>query len=388
VVYIFVFLGEFGFELLNWQGVIRKFAKTISPADKIICCSRASLYPLYESADAYIDISDVEQFRKSRACGYSALPSRDGAWYSIQALVFDQRLKSELRGFIFDRLQAMNGIESREPCAFIFSSEGLTLNGCKFGRTVYRHIPVGIVLGNLYRGMKFILPVDGKRIDEIKLRLFETIKPLDPRSDGNIYALLDIENNTYRRIEPDLGVLPSVAKQLGREPADEPFVLCQARWREIANPSSDVLPRGKMSKFIDALARQVRVVLLSFHTGRWLDSYSEFEGSPNCFSYHCKSFPEQACLIHFANHCLFFTEGDYGSHIYVPPLMGKDVTAIAPRSVYELKSAPIDFWNQEVFRFGGQIISKTSEEVFASDESLLESVQDTLSRVVVEQGLC
>ena len=27
--YIFVFLGEFGYELLNWQGAIRKFAGTI-----------------------------------------------------------------------------------------------------------------------------------------------------------------------------------------------------------------------------------------------------------------------------------------------------------------------------------------------------------------------
>ena len=386
MIYVFVFLGEFGYELLNWQGVIRKFAKTISPADKIVCCSRAHLYPLYESAEVYIDISDVELFRRSRASGYFAHPDRADSWDSVQSQRFHRRLKSQLQEFILDRLRATNGIESGEPCTFIFSSEGLKLNGCKFGRFAYRYSPLGAVLGNLYRGLKSILPVDGEGIDELKVRLFETIQPLDHRAGGNIYDLLDVENNTYRIIEPDLGVLKIVAKQLGWEPADQPYVLCQARWREIGNPSGDVLPREKMGKLIDTLASKVKVVLLFFHTGRWLDSYSEFEDSPNCFSYHGVSFPEQACLIHFASHCLFFSEGDYGSHIYVPPLMGKDVTAIAPRSVYDLDSVPIDFWNREVFRFGGQIIPKTSEEVFASDESLLDSVQDTLQRSILALG--
>ncbi len=32
--YIFVFLGEFGYEILNWQGVVRRFAQTIEPGDK------------------------------------------------------------------------------------------------------------------------------------------------------------------------------------------------------------------------------------------------------------------------------------------------------------------------------------------------------------------
>jgi hypothetical protein len=225
--------------------------------------------------------------------------------------------------------------------------------------------------------------VNGERIDELKLSLFEAIEPLDHRADGNIYDLLDVENNVYRRIEPDLGILPGVSEQLGWEPT-EPFVLCQARWREIANPSGDVLPRDRMGTLLNALAREVKVILLSFHTGRWLDSYSEFEDSANCFSYRCTSFPEQACLIHLASHCLFFTEGDYGSHIYVPPMMAKDVTAIAPRSVYELESSPIEFWNRNVFRFGGQIIPVAAEEVFASDDRMSAFVEDVLSRASIQ----
>ena len=95
---------------------------------------------------------------------------------------------------------------------------------------------------------------------------------------------------------------------------------------------------------------------------------------------------EQACLIHFAKHCLFFTEGDLGSHIYVPPFMGKDVTAVAPRSIYELESAPIDFWNRGVFRFGGQIVPLPTEEALRSDSSMRQTVQQILSHVPVALG--
>lgn len=84
--------------------------------------------------------------------------------------------------------------------------------------------------------------------------------------------------------------------------------------------------------------------------------------------------PSQSCyvncnvnrLIHFAQQCLFFTEGDWGSHIYVPPFLGKDVIAIAPRSVYAVGSTPLDHWNPNDFRFGGQVIPYVAEEVLAS----------------------
>ncbi|WP_141699198.1 hypothetical protein [Candidatus Thiosymbion oneisti] len=182
----------------------------------------------------------------------------------------------------------------------------------------------------------------------------------------------------YQKIEPDFTVLNAVEKQLGWN-LTEPFVFCQTRMRDTDQLSKDILPRGKLAKLIEAVAREVKVVLLSFHTGRWLDSYSEFENYPNCFRYPCKSFPEQACLIHFAKHCLFFTEGDFGSQIYVPPFLGKDVTAIAPSTVYRIGSTPIDLWNRNLFRFGGQIIPKVSEEVFASKNNMMKVVIDTLN---------
>jgi hypothetical protein len=43
--------------------------------------------------------------------------------------------------------------------------------------------------------------------------------------------------------------------------------------------------------------------------------------------------------------------------------MGKDVIAVAPRSVYTPWREAIDCWNREVFRFGGQLIPQVAEEL-------------------------
>ena len=123
----------------------------------------------------------------------------------------------------------------------------------------------------------------------------------------------------------------------------------------------------------------MRVVLLSFDTGRAFDSFSRFDPSLRCLHYRGRSFPEQACLIEFARRCVFFTEGTFGGHLYVPPLMGKDVVAIGPRSVDTEWSAIIDFWNRHVCRFGGQIVLKVSEDVLASGRSTRELADEIVS---------
>ena len=39
--YVFTFIGEFGYELLNWQGAIRKWVNLYKKdIDKIVICSR------------------------------------------------------------------------------------------------------------------------------------------------------------------------------------------------------------------------------------------------------------------------------------------------------------------------------------------------------------
>ena len=68
-------------------------------------------------------------------------------------------------------------------------------------------------------------------------------------------------------------------------------------------------------------------------------------------------------MIHFANQCIFLTEGDFRSHNYLPPLLGKDVVSVAPKDVLSLPSAAIDFWNKNVFTFGGQIMPLEYEQL-------------------------
>lgn len=336
--YVFTFLGEFGYELLNWQGVIRRFSKTLGPAGQIVCCSRANLYPLYETASLYIDISEIELFKKSQASCYFAILPGSSNQCSQENVAFDKELKSSLRSFIAERLPR-NNVRwlpwlTRERTVFVFSSDKVQLNGCTFG---------------------------------CDRNLFDL--------EGTIYDRLDLHNNAFRRIEPDLRVRDEIERRIGFD-LSEPYVLVQCRTREIGTRSTDVIP---IEQLLNALAENGKVVLLSFATGRKFDSYSHFDTSLKCVHFSCRSFVEQACLIHFANSCVFFTEGDFGSHMYVPPFMGKDVVAIAPRSVYGLGTTPIDFWNGNVFSFGGRIIPKVSEEIFANRNSVAELIDEVLS---------
>lgn len=71
----------------------------------------------------------------------------------------------------------------------------------------------------------------------------------------------------------------------------------------------------------------------------------------------------------------------------MPPFMGKDVTSVAPRSIYSLHSAPVDFWNQRVFRFGGRIIPGAAEDTLTSPATIEKAAGDILSRVSEKAGM-
>lgn len=333
MVFVFTFLGEFGYELMNWQGVVRKFSRTLGPADRIVCCSRASVYPLYEMADAYVDITEAPLFKRSRACCYSGTVGAGAPAHRVNR-AFDAALRASLRSFVRRRLQTLEPAWKRaadRELTFVFSSRKTEVRGFTFG-------------------------CDPERIEV----------------EADIYDQLDLGANLFVKIRPDLQVRRQVERTLGFD-LSEPYVLIQSRARSVG-PQSPIVPKEGL---ISELAKRMRVVLLSFDTGRAFDSASRFDPSLRCVHYRGRSFPEQACLIEFARHCVFFTEGDFGSHIYVPPLMGKDVVAIAPRRVYELGTAPTDFWNQHVFCFGGRITPKISEEVLASADSTRE-LADTI----------
>lgn len=337
MIYVFVFLGEFGYELLNWQGVIRKFiAKEKRQEDRVICCSRANLSPLYENADLYIDISDLSYFKNSVANMYWAhnpdcqifteygqqhKDTIDWELHSRKDKSYQKNMYEQIKKHVQLKLKE-NNIKDTRKIKFIFSSEPLNIQGLSFG-------PVKEVMSK----------------------------------KGGIYDDLNLDNNLFEKLVADESKREEIEKKLGFN-LNEPYILCQDGFREIVQRSKDKISKQSL---IEDIAKKIKVVLLSFSTGRNLDSYSNFRQTEGCYEYKCSSFLEQSCLVQNAKACLFFTEGDFRSHNYIPPLLGKDVYSVAPKNVFSIHTTPIDFWNNNVFKFGGNIIPVYSEDLINSD---------------------
>ncbi len=320
MVYIFVFTGEFGYEILNWVGVIRKFSQSLSHGDRIICCSRKGLKSFYNDFSEYVDVSHLAHFKKSRADRYGCYTKTNlERLYKYFRIDIQSRVNREIKAYVYSVVKDLQAM----PHEFIFSSEQHVMHNLKFGF-------------------------------------------------GSIYGNLDIDNNLYRVPAVDSSHKAKIEASLGFN-LDEPYILCQSAKRAVVARSTQAIPTEKL---LEPLSKKIKVVLLQFQTGRYADSYSNFAHVSNCFVYAADSFDEQGCLIANSYKCLFFTEGDFRSHIYLPPCLGKDVVAIAPADVYKIKgegralTSPIDFWNENVFTFGGQIIYKQFEEVFKSPETI------------------
>lgn len=346
--YVFVFLGEFGYELMNWQGVVRKFKSNCSKDEFVISCSRANTLPLYEECDEYIDISENTLFKNSVACGYvGMIPQHSSSDYALtiksplkafypqfntkEDLEYDKLLKDDLKAYILNKMSD----KYKSDVKFIFSSENTEIKGCKFG------------------------------CDRITFDF--------NNHDGNIYEHLDIQNNVYKKINCSKEVCNNLKKKIGLK--DRPFILIQDAKRDIVQRSKET---SNKELLIKKLSEIYDIVLLSFKTGRNKDSFSEFKKINNTYEYECNSFTEQTCLISMAETCIFFTEGDFRSHIYVPPFVGKDVYAIAPEDVYTLNTSPVEFWNKNVFRFDGNIKCYTNK--FLYDTNKIEEFVDAINK--------
>ena len=322
--YVFVFLGEFGYELFNWQGLVRKFKTTCSPEDKIIIGGRTGMDIWYPYADIFIDISDDLFYKASRADGYQAYDINTP--YRIESM---DVIKASVQAYIAEKLKPFK-IERPE---FIFSSDLNLINGVHFG---------------IWSKFFYIYGGEGHK--------------------QNLYAKIDydsaeVKSDLENRLQINLSA---------------PYVLVQGRKRDIVIRSKHVVPTEAL---VEKLAEKIPVVVLNFNTNRAWDSRSEIAAVKNCRVLETFSAHEQAILIKHAAECVFTTENDFGSHIYVPPFMGRDVLAIAGADVYKIGTTPIDFWNSKIFKFGGQILPFVSEEVFASDARLSGFCSIILERI-------
>ncbi len=317
--YVFVFTGEFGYELLNWQGVVRYFARNcINDDDKVVCCSRRGLHLLYEFADLYIDISNLNLFKNSVADMYYSELDR----VYFKESVMDSELNDDdtlMENILADEnqsyrkrtedeiLEYASGIVKKAyPDAeqdFVFSSRREMRNGVQF-------------------------------------------------SVGGIYRDLDLVHNCFVQIRQDDEKEALVRSKLPFD-LNNDYILVQTGKRRVVVRSKESI---MFSKLLEKLSKRMKVLLLDFDTGRLLDSNSNWQETELGYQYHCQDFSEQSVLINNSKKCVFLTEGDFRSHNYIPPFMGKDVYSIADQTVYDLPTSPLDFWNENVFTYGGQII--------------------------------
>ena len=306
MIYAFTFIGEFGYELFNWQGVIRKWAKNFKNSnDKIYIFSRHGLESWYEFADEYFDISTLESYNKTVAdcyTGYvwkeSNLPFDD--WPIIRKGKHIDDIKKDVKNLIKTKDKNIE---------WVFSCDYKEINGYHFGQGG----PGG---GGIYTGR------------------------------------LNLDNNEYRQIPINFNLKPFLQKNLSID-LDKPYILCQTGFRDGKGYTSKSKVKIDHKIILDKVNLNYPILFLNFNSGRYWDSTSNF--GQNIESYQCNNFNEQAYLIKNAKHCVFTTEGDFRSHLYLPPMLGRDVHIIASKEVLNLPSTSTDFWNKNIFNFGGKM---------------------------------
>jgi len=310
--YVFTFIGEFGYELFNWQGVIRKWCQeNKKPGDKVVVCSRQGLENIYEFADHYVNISQLNSYNNTVADCYKAyiweekkdLPFKD--WPIVGSGPIYDKLINNIKN---DVKQQVYSYLNSKPTKYIWSCDYTQMNGFYFGHGG----PGG---GSIYSNGKFL---NNNRFIKIDIPNFNNIK-----------------SKLQKEINLDL---------------DSPYILCQTGYRgghytEKSNTKID------HSKIFNNLQLDLPILYLDFNSGRYFDSTSNFKVK----SYSCSNFNEQACLISLSSYCIFTTEGDFRSHTYIPPMLGKDVHVVASNEVLNLPSESSDFWNRNIFHFGGKI---------------------------------
>jgi len=328
--YVFIFTGEFGYELLNWNGVVRKWvSENKQPDDTIVICSRKGLELIYEMADYYIDISDINSYKNSIADCYCSFV-RD----EFNNIIRDGEHQTD----IINTIKQVIIEAGFKNVSYIYSPIKTYIDGCLFGG------------GGIYG------------------------------PERELAGRLDINNNLYKKFKSDLSSQKQIENKL-KISLDKPFILCQTAARDIVKRDKTKL---EIDDFIISLSKHMPVVCLGFDVNKKLNSKSKFEIlSDNVFLFNSNTIDEQSCLIEKALHCVFFSEGDFRSHMYVPTFFGKSVTAIATKAVFNtisafpgMTNAPINFWNNNVWNFGGKIIPLYYETIQQSNnyDNIIEDI--------------
>jgi len=320
--YCFVFTGEFGYELLNWQGRIRKFS-TLHPETRIICASSEATRLLYYDFSEFIALDSSNAHTKGISDTYF-LRHENFIRDNIRDVVTAHLRRKKLKKFICDLYPKSES----DAFKFIFSDKLNFIGGFQFGAT--RWAP---------------------RINFLRKRNFQ-----------EIYDRLPIEQNLYVKLAPSQAVEETVKQKLTDMGVEFPFVAVQSADR-IAFLKKRRLEIATSDLFQGILS-QLPTLEISFTQSRETDTQSISLNSNK--KYFCSTLEEQVAIISLSAFCIFTSSGDYRSLHYVPSFCGKDNYSITSSSI--ISNSAIGLWNSQIFQFGGKIIPITAESLCFDEE--------------------
>jgi len=300
--YVFIFLGEFGYELLDWQGKIR-YLKKNNPELRIAILSRNSCEYLYKNMGKFIPLDTSKIYIESKADSYFARPPQKKN-SRISEIIFSIKIH-----YSINKLAKKTFQDSK--LQLVFSDRVTFLEQIQFGANIFLH-------GNY-----------------LKTACYQT----------GIYETVTLYGNDFQ--------IP-IHQSPFSEKMGENYVLFMKAERSSHNKDfQKIIVEDYLHAIIPGKTKKIFMV---FHSSRVFDSHGSIDASRLSNSITqvlVETLSQQLELIASADFCVFFTQGDLRSHVYLPPLIGKDVYVVSSDQIANYSY--IDHWNKNVFNFGGKI---------------------------------
>jgi len=309
---VFVFLGEFGYELLNWQGRIRKFSENF-PELILVAASREQCEILYRDSSKYfVSLSSMHAYNNSIADRYFC-HSKDYKFKNFISEIIDAfhglSVRKKIRREIVVEL-SKKGIQKRNT-RFIFSDKVSVFRKYKFGapRTRFTRLRWG-------------------NPDEIYVNL-PTIE--------NRY--IDLRKNLIQKDFNKVALIPKSESEIALIQRAE-----RSRVIRLDNSINE-------DDYLHQISKLYSVYLLDYTSNRFADTQGKFLSTayPHI---EIESLGEQVALLSISDLNLNFIHGDFRSNTYVAAFSGKQSFVITPPELYN--GAYIEKWNSEVF--SGEIV--------------------------------
>ena len=303
---VFVFLGEFGYELLNWQGKVRNFAKSNNHL-RVSAISRKSCEILYENSTRYIPLDSIDLWKNSIADGYFARFEGVG-----RNSILELKKNRELHKAIKNAFYAIAG-KDHLKIKWVWSDRLTILSRVEFGANRY---------------------LFGRNLEH-----------------GSIYESLEVFANDV------LLTNNFKASKIQEESSPEDYILIMRAERSRIVRSEGLI---NASRIVEEISKTYPVILGEFLTSRLNDTTGKFNNG-NFKVIQFSNLEEQFRLILKSRVCFFISEGDLRSHTYIPPLIGKNVLVYGFRDIFPADT--LKRWNSSLFKETGRILPIFAEEI-------------------------